>query len=183
MIGTLLEKWDPRAPQPDDCRAENKENAQNREPTPGIKFNSTLATEGSLTDIFRIFTSGPVQNKTYKCQPYDSLQGPIVAFVKGTSKPYQNVTQGSLMGAGVTCVDRNDLDTEGKWFSLEQDPGGGGDLLAILLASMKVGIRTPLTLNIRLADTIENIMTKLKEKEDMGFLGSSNAGLLRTTIG
>lgn len=115
---------------------------RNEEAVSKIVFNPCLTTDGTLAEIFRIFTSGPAYNKTYCRKPTGTPLEPVTAFIKGVSKPLLGTGQGSLMGAGVSFVDRNDLDINRKWFSLEQDTGGGNNLLAILLASMKVGINT-----------------------------------------
>ncbi|KNZ74043.1 hypothetical protein J132_08353 [Termitomyces sp. J132] len=69
------------------------------------------------------------------------------------------------------------------WVGKENDPKRGSDLLAILLTSIKAGTRTPLIINTRAGDVIASLTDELKEKEDSGFVNSTNSGLLRTVVG
>lgn len=59
---------------------------------------------------------------------------------------------------------------------------GGGILLAILLVSIKADIKTLLKINIWSQVDLATVTEELREKEDKGFLGTKNTGLLRTAL-
>lgn len=52
----------------------------------------------------------------------------------------------------------------------------------IALASMKAGIHTPITFDIRSYKDLEALTEGVQKNEDKGFYGVTNAGLLRTVI-
>ncbi|KAG6875062.1 hypothetical protein C0992_005338 [Termitomyces sp. T32_za158] len=89
----------------------------------------------------------------------------------------------NTLGAGV--VFRNEVDINGseKGAGLEQPTEGSGELLAITLALLKSGTRHPLEICTRSEEAAKALTTNLESKEDAGFIGSRNAGLLRTIVG
>lgn len=88
MIDTLPEKWNPRAPQPDNTLTMTKENEMNREAELKAVFNFNLATNDDLANIFRIFTAGPIYNQTYRHKTINTPLKPAVAFIKKMSWMY-----------------------------------------------------------------------------------------------
>lgn len=181
MLGTLPAKWDPRATQPDDRLEATHDEIPEAVQNLGVVFDARLATEGPLADIFRIFTTGPTYSSVYIPEVHNNENELRTAFIKSKNK--FDETLGTIqVGAGVAFSEREDLNCEGKWYDnrLEQR---GGVLLATILASMKSGTKAPLILNIRSQQDMAELTEDLHEKEDRGFLGVRNAGLLRTALG
>ncbi|KAJ7631437.1 hypothetical protein DFH06DRAFT_937079, partial [Mycena polygramma] len=57
LLNTLEDKWDPRCMQPEDF--EEYHTLRERDETEGVEeFDVTVATDGELADVFRIFTEG-----------------------------------------------------------------------------------------------------------------------------
>lgn len=66
MLDTLPEKWDPRVPHPDDSRTITGTQERERDLSSSMTFKTRLALDGTIADIFRIFTSGSIHNNLYK---------------------------------------------------------------------------------------------------------------------
>lgn len=180
MIGTLPNKWNPRARQPDD-NMENTASQEETDTSPNlVKFNPLLATEGYVADIFRIFTTGPMNNRLYMAERHVNETEPLTFYVKGKNKT-RKAPREQLIGAGIACEGISELNVGKVWSGIGQEQDGG-TLLAIALALMAAGIHTPLTINIRSYKDLAVLTEDLREIEDKGFLGIKNAGLLRTVI-
>lgn len=181
MLGTLPSKWDSRAVQPDDRLVTISNRKTMGDDSNTFAFDPRLAVEGPLSDIFRIFTTGLVINTLYLIDKINLVNEPLTVCISGKSQ-ISRILKGIQTGAGVAFSRKEKLNIGQKWMNVEQEQGGGL-LLAIMLASLKSGICTPITFNIRSYKDLAALTEDLQEYEDKGFVGVRNAGLLRTMIG
>ena len=86
------------------------------------------------------------------------------------------------MGVGVVLEDDGEKTFGEKWLCLDSDLDDSGKLLAILLTSIKIGLQQHITFKTRLEVAIEVLTNGLNYKEDAGFLGIYNVGLLRVVV-
>ena len=149
----------------------------------GVSFDARLATEGHLAHIFRIFTSGPVNNLTYLPVTAEWEAVTLKATVGGKEDQLDNPNAAGVLGASVVFEGRKELDMGKKWLSIGATQEGGGTILAIILASLHAGNRTPLLLNVRSKAVINALTNDLQKLEDSGFMFAKNPGLLRVVIG
>lgn len=124
---------------------------------------------------------GPVNNTLHLAGIHNVWNKSLTAFIKYQRQPRRTLEE-EWVGAVVIFKDRADLNTGKKWSNIGQEQGGG-NLLAIALASMVAGIHTLLTLNIRSYNDLAALTEKREEYEDKGFIGVKNAGILRIVIG
>lgn len=145
-------------------------NPDNEGETLEIKFNAHLTTEGTMADLFRVFTTGPAYNKVYIPDLDEDNPLLMIAYIGGKSKP---VREGCMISAGVSFEGWNQLNASEMWLGNVNEPKGGSVLLAILIASLKT----------RSEEIITYLTSSLSDGEDSGFINSNNSGLLRTVIG
>lgn len=180
MLRPLSEKWDPRAMQLDN-RPNNEDPGRNNTSHSDIMFNTKLATVDTLSDIFRVFTTGLTNNNLYFLTPCVEGQEPLRATVK-CRYSLRKMSDSTQIGAGVAFSERVDINIGRKWPSTSPDRSGG-NLLAIILASLQVGTRRPLKIYTRSHDDIAALTVDMQKNKDRGYLGAKNAGLLRMTVG
>lgn len=85
--------------------------------------------------------------------------------------------------AGVVFEERNDLSEGVKWLNVSRNTSHSADIVAMILASLKCGISSLLTMFIRSGSLLELLITDLPKMEDEGFHRTHNAGLLQTLLG
>lgn len=182
MLNTLPEKWDPRKSNEE----EQPDVEGGTDPAEGAfkVFNPNMKTKGYIGDAFRIFTSGTKCNRLYQ-KTQTAIPGDVQkAAIWGRNRTVLDESWSTdFTLAGVAFNDKEELNEGIKWLNVGQNTNNSAAIVAMILASLKCGINTPLILNIRSGSLLDILVTSLPKMEDEGFYGTHDAGLLRTLLG
>lgn len=97
MLNTLLNKWDPQAVQLDNRINKITEGlTEDGDPT-RIKFNAQLTMEGTMANIFRIFITDLVNNKTYFNQNNELDSTLLIAYIGEKQKNQRKCKENTVM--------------------------------------------------------------------------------------
>ncbi|KAL1684244.1 hypothetical protein EV122DRAFT_200122, partial [Schizophyllum commune] len=131
FLNTLPQKWDPRGEHPEDYENENSAPEEHG----WTAFDRGVVTHGTISDAFRIFTSGEVDNDRIEASmdPKDSPPQRVATDGSCTN----NGERDARAGAGVYLEGLDE--EEGQWSirlpSTLQQSNQAGEMLAVLVAA------------------------------------------------
>jgi ribonuclease HI len=173
LLNTLPPKWDPHFVVEDQQPPVEPDEEWS-------SFERQMVTEGTVAEIFRIFTSGEASNElpdmTFEPVPEYS----VVVATDGSC--IKNGEEDAVAGAGVFCERAHPLNSCTKLPVTLLQSNQTAELFALKIvaedtpSSMGLGIETDLQY------TLNQITRHLKQNEDEGYIGIANASLIQTTV-
>ncbi|KAF5371403.1 hypothetical protein D9615_009713 [Tricholomella constricta] len=179
LIDTLPQKWDPRrAPIPHEQNTlEDTDQNPDEEWT---TFKSHTITNGSLKDVFRIFTEGETIG-TLPRTLSQSDDGPqVIAATDGSCT--KNGQDNAFAGAGVFYNLNNEKNIKIKVPSHYKPSNQMAELLVLKEAAEHAPEVGCLHLELDSKYVIQNVTSRIRTHEDEGYTNTANEELLKLTI-
>ncbi|GLB44704.1 putative RNA-DNA hybrid ribonuclease activity [Lyophyllum shimeji] len=173
LLDTLPPKWDPRAVLEDEQPTEES----NEEWT---MFKRHLVTEGTVAEIFRIFTNGEVSNELPDMRFNAAPEHSVVVATDGSCT--RNGEENAVAGAGVFCEKAHPLNSCTKVPVELLQSNQTAELFALKVAVEDTPTDMELGIEMDSEYTKNQVTRHLKKNEDEGYIGVANADLIRTTV-
>ncbi|KAF5373439.1 hypothetical protein D9615_009490 [Tricholomella constricta] len=182
LLNTLPPKWDPRrAPDtPPVVQEENMVPLPQAEEEEWLTFKNNFANDGSLADIFRIFTSGTTEG-ALPVTLSQTDEGPILKVATDGSC-FNNGSDDAYAGAGVFYDPEDERNIKIKVPKKFTQSNQTAELLALKEAAEKAPANGRLHLELDSKYAIQNVTKNLKKNEDEGYINTSNEELTRLTV-
>ncbi|KAJ3729801.1 hypothetical protein C8R42DRAFT_569465, partial [Lentinula raphanica] len=142
ILRAIPHKCNPNMRQPED-----NENKQNEEPSEGIPFDGQVMTRGTLTDAFRIFTSGHTTNTVVDHQPDIEIERENKEIYTDGSC-LNNGTDNAKAGAGVFCPTNEELNAAIRLPETVPQMNQSGEILSINTIARTADITANLHINL-----------------------------------
>jgi ribonuclease HI len=181
MLYSLLPKWNPMLPQPEDWEA-GFNVAAPQDPNTKV-FNPKVTTHGTLADTFRIFTEGidggdVAPHNSPEPEPDEEE---IIAYTDGSAM--NNGRDEATAGSGVYFGD-GDIRNIATRVPAKLNPSNQvAEILAIKQACEACPKDIPLTIISDSKYSIDGLTKNLSRWEDEGFSTISNGGAIQATVG
>ncbi|KAJ3858246.1 hypothetical protein EV359DRAFT_15051, partial [Lentinula novae-zelandiae] len=136
LLNTLPEKWDPRSELPEDYQKQ-PEHTQTTEEDKRLPFDTRVTTEGSLADIFRIFTDKTLKatNTLPKLKAPPNLEELQYIVIATDGSCENNGEENAKAGAGIFISDNHPDNRSAKLPKYIAQSNQTGEIVAAKIAA------------------------------------------------
>ena len=173
LLDTLPPKWDPRTVVKDEQPVVEPDEEW-------TTFERQMVTEGTVAEIFRIFTSSEASNElpnmTFEPAPEHSV---VVATDESCTK---NGEEDAVAGTGVFCERAHPLNSCTRLPVELLQSNQTAELFALKIVAKDTPFDMGLSIETDSQYTLNQVTRYLKRNEDEGYIGIANAELIQTTV-
>ncbi|KAJ3714409.1 hypothetical protein C8R42DRAFT_632817, partial [Lentinula raphanica] len=176
ILRTLPPKWNPATEQPEELSGELDGHQED-----GATFDNRITVEGTLADVFRIFTEGTTTNVLPDIQQgHDKVAEESIVYTDGSC--INNGNEDARAGAGIFCPSNEDLNWAIRLPEGIPQTNQSGEILSIMEAAKTVQINSNLRIFSDSKTSIEGLTKHRQKWEDAGFIGVANPREYKATI-
>ncbi|TFY69397.1 hypothetical protein EVJ58_g437 [Rhodofomes roseus] len=184
LLDLLPEKWDPRRPKPEDHEMTHSLTDTDKELLQEDNytlFNGAVTTRGNLTELFRVFTTGEVNNETYQNAPPPHQRPRFTIATDGSC--YNNGQADARAGAGGYAGEERDENFSLRLPAALMQSNQTGELVAVTEAGRNTAVNDPLMIESDSEYSIDEANKRRQLHEDSGYIGVMNAPVIRVMVG